>query len=108
MGKPDLGAKLTCTTCNARFYDLLRSPAVCPKCDAVQPPPKPRASYPARGAARRWGSRPATPAAAEAGGEDVAAVEVEVDDDLDVVDPPEIDEDDDDDDVVKPEVPVDG
>lgn len=107
MGKPELGSKLTCASCAARFYDLLRLPAVCPKCDAVQPPPKPRAAFVTRGAPRRWMPPAASPAAAQT--DDDAAEAVEADDDLDAVDPPEIDDDDDDDtDVVKPEMGVDG
>ncbi|CCG08820.1 FYDLN acid domain-containing protein [Pararhodospirillum photometricum] len=35
MSKPEWGVKRTCTSCGARFYDLRRSPAVCPKCEAV-------------------------------------------------------------------------
>ena len=42
MGRPELGAKCTCTWCHERFYDLNRSPAVCPKCGAQQPPERPR------------------------------------------------------------------
>lgn len=30
--KPDLGVKRRCTSCDAPFYDLLRSPIQCPKC----------------------------------------------------------------------------
>jgi uncharacterized protein (TIGR02300 family) len=103
MGKPELGTKLTCTKCAARFYDLHRTPAVCPKCSAVQPPPKPRATDMSRGTSRRWMSRAAPPAAAEPVADETAAA-VEVDDDLDPVDSPEVD--DDDDDVVKPEIEV--
>jgi uncharacterized protein (TIGR02300 family) len=42
MGRPELGTKLSCTGCSERFYDLNRSPAVCPKCGAEQAAPKPR------------------------------------------------------------------
>ncbi|QDH16624.1 FYDLN acid domain-containing protein [Swingsia samuiensis] len=37
MAKPELGLKRTCVECNARFYDLNRVPAVCPKCGTTQP-----------------------------------------------------------------------
>ncbi|WP_040920890.1 TIGR02300 family protein [Saccharibacter floricola] len=37
MAKPELGLKRTCVDCNARFYDLNRVPAVCPKCGTTQP-----------------------------------------------------------------------
>ncbi len=30
--KPELGAKHDCAECSARFYDLNKDPAVCPKC----------------------------------------------------------------------------
>jgi len=30
--KAELGTKRTCPSCAARFYDLLKSPIVCPKC----------------------------------------------------------------------------
>ena len=35
MAKPEWGTKRTCQSCGARFYDLGRSPAVCPSCGAV-------------------------------------------------------------------------
>jgi uncharacterized protein (TIGR02300 family) len=104
VGKPELGAKLTCTSCAARFYDLHRTPAVCPKCNAAQPPPKLRTAYLSRAAPRRWMSRGAPPAAAEPAADEAVAA-VEVDDDLDSVDPPEVDEDDED--VVKPAIEAD-
>jgi uncharacterized protein (TIGR02300 family) len=31
--KPEWGAKHLCENCGAKFYDLLRDPAICPKCD---------------------------------------------------------------------------
>ncbi|SIS46956.1 TIGR02300 family protein [Insolitispirillum peregrinum] len=34
MVNPQLGTKRTCTTCGARFYDLNKTPIVCPKCGA--------------------------------------------------------------------------
>ncbi len=32
MAKPELGTKRECPECAAKFYDLARSPCVCPKC----------------------------------------------------------------------------
>lgn len=32
MSKPELGTKRDCPSCGAKFYDLNKSPAVCPKC----------------------------------------------------------------------------
>lgn len=43
MGRPELGTKCNCVGCHERFYDLHRSPAICPKCGATQPPEAPRA-----------------------------------------------------------------
>lgn len=35
MAKQEWGVKRLCTSCAARFYDLGRSPAVCPNCGAT-------------------------------------------------------------------------
>lgn len=35
MAKPDLGTKRLCSGCGAKFYDLNRTPIVCPKCETV-------------------------------------------------------------------------
>ena len=56
--KAELGTKRTCPSCAARFYDLMKNPIVCPKCNtnfvaasvlpskgempAMAPAPKPR------------------------------------------------------------------
>ena len=42
MAKPELGTKRVCVSCGARFYDLAKQPAVCPKCSTEQPPEQPR------------------------------------------------------------------
>lgn len=34
MVKPEWGLKRTCTSCSARFYDLNKTPIICPKCGA--------------------------------------------------------------------------
>ena len=47
--KPELGTKRLCAGCNAKFYDLLKSPIVCPMCEAVFVVPKPAPSRPRRG-----------------------------------------------------------
>ena len=46
MAKPELGTKRVCVSCNARFYDLTKQPAVCPKCGTEQPPEQPRMRRP--------------------------------------------------------------
>ncbi len=43
MAKPELGTKRVCVSCGARFYDLTKVPAVCPKCATEQPAEQPRA-----------------------------------------------------------------
>ncbi|MCJ2015398.1 TIGR02300 family protein [Methylobacterium sp. J-076] len=35
MARPELGLKRQCMSCGAKFYDLARDPAVCPKCGAI-------------------------------------------------------------------------
>ena len=42
MAKPDLGTKRACVACSARFYDMAKSPAICPKCGTEQPIDQPR------------------------------------------------------------------
>jgi uncharacterized protein (TIGR02300 family) len=37
MTKPELGTKRVCVACGARFYDLTKLRAVCPKCGTEQP-----------------------------------------------------------------------
>ena len=49
MTKPELGTKRLCAGCDAKFYDLLKSPIVCPMCEAVFVMPKPAPSRPRRG-----------------------------------------------------------
>ncbi|MFN9925394.1 MAG: TIGR02300 family protein, partial [Phenylobacterium sp.] len=34
MANPELGTKQICPTCSAKFYDLNKRPAHCPKCHA--------------------------------------------------------------------------
>ena len=42
MVAKDLGKKLSCQSCDAKFYDLMRKKPVCPKCDTAYVPAKPR------------------------------------------------------------------
>lgn len=39
--KPELGTKRICAGCSAKFYDLHKTPIVCPTCQAVFVLPKP-------------------------------------------------------------------
>ena len=51
---PDLGNKHTCFRCTTKFYDLRRTPVLCPKCGADQKEaPPPQTSPAALQAARR-------------------------------------------------------
>jgi predicted RNA-binding Zn-ribbon protein involved in translation (DUF1610 family) len=40
LGKVELGEKLTCSSCGARYYDLNKAPAECPKCGTENERPK--------------------------------------------------------------------
>ena len=42
MAKSELGTKRVCVACGARFYDLTKVPAVCPKCGTEQLIEQPR------------------------------------------------------------------
>ena len=46
MAKPELGMKRVCVSCGARFYDLAKPRAVCPKCGTEQPLEQPRTRRP--------------------------------------------------------------
>jgi uncharacterized protein (TIGR02300 family) len=35
MARPELGLKRACQSCTSRFYDLMKTPIVCPKCGTV-------------------------------------------------------------------------
>ena len=95
MGRPELGTKCACASCAERFYDLNRSPAVCPKCGTAQPAVSVRTRRPVRpnpGSAHM--SRRSQPTTAEEEGEPLGAVEDDEDEDTDVAaDVPEIDAD---------------
>ena len=39
MTKSELGTKRICGNCNSKFYDLHKSPIVCPTCQTVFEPP---------------------------------------------------------------------
>ena len=77
MAKPELGTKRVCVSCGARFYDLTRQPAVCPKCSTEQPAEQPRVRRAAGNVMEE--KRRAKPVPVP--GLDTAYVEVEVADD---------------------------
>lgn len=66
MAKAELGLKRTCVACGAKFYDLMRSPAVCPKCGTEQPAEQPRFRRPGGAEDRAKLKRAAEPALEEA------------------------------------------
>lgn len=100
MGRPELGAKCTCAECQERFYDLNRSPPICPKCGALQPAKKTRASRPPRSNSIGF-HRTRTPVETpDDGGESVDAPEAEAGDDV-----PDLDEETDDDVGIDPDRP---
>ncbi len=72
MAKPELGTKRVCVACGTRFYDLGKTPAVCPKCNTEQPAELPRGRRPAGNVPED--KRPKKPAP----GIDEADVEIEV------------------------------
>lgn len=65
MAKPEWGQKRTCTSCGCRFYDLTRTPIVCPKCGANVEPDVPfkvrRGSAAAAAAAEKAAAAAAAP-----------------------------------------------
>ena len=80
MPKPDLGTKRVCVACNAKFYDMQKSPAVCPKCGTEQPAelPKPRRA----GGNVADDKRPKKPAIADDADVEVEAVEDDAEEDV--------------------------
>jgi uncharacterized protein (TIGR02300 family) len=42
MAKPELGTKRVCVSCGAKFFDLMKQPATCPRCGTEQPAEQPR------------------------------------------------------------------
>ena len=47
MARPELGLKRQCMNCGAKFYDLARDPATCPKCGSVYQAAPSRVAAPA-------------------------------------------------------------
>lgn len=78
MAKPDLGLKRVCVACGAKFYDMGKVPAVCPKCSTEQPAEQPRARRSANIAADEKLKKRAA-AATEVDGDEVELEDVEAD-----------------------------
>jgi len=92
MAKPELGMKRTCVACGAKFYDLGKQPASCPKCGTEQPAEQPRARRAALPVDDKVKKRPV--AAADPDTDDVEIEDVDADEALD--DAEEIDDAEDD------------
>ncbi len=95
---PGVGSKRVCVSCAARFYDLARTPPVCPKCGTEQPPEAPRPPPIRRSPQRGRMMKPLPPVARETDDEaapvldaDVDEDEVEVDEDAEAVEEEEPD-----------------
>ena len=84
MAKPELGKKHDCAECSARFYDLNKNPAVCPKCGTkVARPTKAKATpKPAPVVVKPVGKEEVKPAAKKSDGDDADA-DGDTDDDID-------------------------
>ncbi|UFN51246.1 TIGR02300 family protein [Roseomonas sp. OT10] len=91
MAKPELGLKRTCVACGTKFYDLARTPAVCPKCGTEQPAEQPRLRRPAAPVDDKLRKRAAVGGAPEA--DDVEVEDTETD--AGVEDAEELEEDED-------------
>ncbi len=95
---PGIGSKRVCVSCATRFYDLARTPPVCPKCGTEQPPEAPRPPPMRRAPATRHRMMKGPAPVAREADDDAAPVldpdddEVEADEDADV---PEVEDDDD-------------
>ena len=84
MVKAELGSKHTCVACGARFYDLGRSPAICPKCGTEQPVeiPRPRRSGGNVAGEDRRARKPVPPPGVEDAEIEVEGVEDEAEEDV--------------------------
>ena len=83
MVKPELGTKRVCVACGARFYDLTRSPAICPKCGTEQPVEQPRVRRPSGNVVEeRRPKKPVPAPGAEEADIEVEGVEDEAEEDV--------------------------
>ena len=101
MSKPEWGSKRVCPGCGVKYYDLSRTPILCPKCgvgfdpDAVLRSRRPKAAPPPKETKL---AKPPKPAPAGANGKDAELAGMEEDDDVDLGGLPDDDDDDDDED----------
>jgi len=83
MAKPELGTKRICVSCGARFYDLGKAPAVCPKCGVEQPAEQPRLRRAAAPIPEDPKKKLATQVDPDAEAADIEVEDLEEDDDAD-------------------------
>ena len=100
MAKAELGMKLTCDSCGARFYDLNKTPGICPKCGTANARPVifKASRRPAEDREKAAAAAAAAAKAAKAVPADEDDVEVPADDDEDeavIEDTSDLGEDDD-------------
>jgi uncharacterized protein (TIGR02300 family) len=94
VAKAELGMKLTCESCGARFYDLNKQPGICPKCGTANARPVIFKASRGRPAEEKVAVQKAPPAAAP--DDDVPEVEDEDEEDEAVIeDTSDLGEDDD-------------
>lgn len=74
MAKPELGLKRVCVSCGTKFYDLMRAPALCPKCGTEQPAEQPKLKRAAPPPEDRVKKRPVP---VEADADDIVEVEAD-------------------------------
>ena len=103
MAKPEWGEKRICLDCGAKFYDMQRSPIVCPSCETEFVPVVTTRSSRAKAAAPVPKPEPKKPAVAD---EDAALITDDDDDDDEIPDDPALeilgdDDDEDDDDLIE-------
>ncbi len=101
MAKVDLGMKLTCESCGARFYDLNKQPGICPKCGTANARPvifkaSRRPSAEDREKAANLAASKAAPKAAPSDDDDVIDDDADDEDEDMIEDTSDLGEDDDD------------
>ncbi len=79
MAKPAWGAKRSCQSCGARFYDMRRHPIVCPNCNAVYDPDLALKARRGRATPAPDKAAAAKPARVQEAAEDLETAEIEPD-----------------------------
>ena len=74
MVKPELGSKRQCLSCGTKFFDLNKTPILCPKCGAVF-----QATQPSRAAQRAAAAEDEDSVEPEAGAEVVSLEDADAD-----------------------------